>query len=215
MPGKKGQLSRWLARAIGEVGHRCPATWGLTSSWGPPLHASLAGPIPEVIDRRCAPRRSGEPWLADDASEKVRRVGVGYEVQSLYDPERPASGGSVTAARSARPRALHLACPPASWPGHDVLHDIRGREHADDTVRVGYHGQRPDVPLVHHASRFTHVSTRAAGATHDRVSRSMTSATSCPRRERPQRHWRGGRNPPDTHSEACSCPQRQRPPLLP
>ena len=36
-------------------------------------------------------------------------------------------------------------------------HDIRGREHADDTVRVGHHGQRPDVPLVHDVSGFTHV----------------------------------------------------------
>ena len=97
----------------------------------------------------------------DHASEKVRRVGVGYEVQTLY--ERPASGGSVTAVGSARPRALHLACPPARWPGHDVLHGIRRREHADDTVRVGHHGQRPDIPLVHDASRFTHVHLRSDG----------------------------------------------------
>jgi hypothetical protein len=72
------------------------------------------------------------------------------------DPERQCVG-SVTAVRSTRPRALHLACPLASWPGHDVLHHIRGREHADDAVLGGHHGQRPDVSLVHNASRFTHL----------------------------------------------------------
>ena len=30
-------------------------------------------------------------------------------------------------------------------------------------------------------------------------------------RERPRRHWRGARSPPDAHSGACSCPPRRRP----
>ena len=93
----------------------------------------------------------------DDASREGSPRRRGLWVRTLYDAERLASGGSGTAARSARPPALHLACPPASGPGHDVLHDIRGREHADDAVSRRPPRAAPDVPLVHDASRFTHI----------------------------------------------------------